>query len=315
MSANEPMSLDPRALAVLQEVAGQEDSLLLRQPRTRGTGSRDFLAKTPVSAGAAFLSAAERQLLTVHREEVASWMRRAAFQLLFEQDGRSGLMARELDARRSIQLPGRQALQEEALLCLAPAGANGMDPEAVSRVERTARVGLANDADPWDLAAISLRLEEHPVPRQWYAFHLLELGHVQSTQRLLAEAGEIALRPAKSATQRAFLELLGATAAAQGDWGAASDAYVQAAQSPTGGRLTAIWAVLNGLQAGQQDRVRTAIERCADLGIHGMEVDVAVRRALEVARRVHGWKPTGQALQTVRVLDGSLGEALRTWMR
>ncbi len=314
MTASNHPTLDPVAFEVLREIAGQPDSVLLRAPlgARRGRPLDAFLPREPLSAGAALLSSAERHLLSVHREEVAAWLRLAAFQGIFEDPSKTGLMGRELDAQRMIELPGRQALTDRVHRLFAVAEPGALPAEALPSLRRAA---LSRPLDPWELAALSLRLEPHIAPRQWFAFRALERGASGVVGQVIGDELHVAQEARiQSASQRACVELLGSLAVARSDWAAAEAAYRQAASSSHGAKVDSIWWALNAAQLGDQDRLRAAQEHCEAQGALGSEVMQGVRAILDVAVKAYSWAPTEAAKRLLSRSSSPLGGVIRPWL-
>lgn len=311
-------SMDPNAFGILQEIAAQEDSVLLRSP-LGPAGWRPleaFLPRRPLLSSAPFLSSAERHLLDVYREEVAGWLRLAAFQGIFEDPARRGLMTRELDAKRLIELPGRPALRDRAATYLAAIDPTDLGPEAAPALRRGAAKGFDERQDPWELAALSLRLQPHPTPIWWFAFTALKKGQVQTARRALRES-DFPLqdaRPPRNPTQRAFVDLAGAVAAAEGQWQEARDFYGKSAESPSGAKVSAFCWALNAAQGGDSDTLRVALDRFDEFGEVSAEFMQATQAAAAIAKSVHSWKPTASAQQLGRKLQGPTSQLLQPWL-
>lgn len=69
--------LSPEVEALVRDIAAEPDSTLLRVPRLRAPAEH-FIGSASVPLAKTGLSAAERELLSVHREEVARTLREAA---------------------------------------------------------------------------------------------------------------------------------------------------------------------------------------------------------------------------------------------
>lgn len=314
MTASNHPTLDPVAFEVLREIAGQPDSVLLRAPlgARRGRPLDAFLPREPLSAGAALLSSAERHLLSVHREEVAAWLRLAAFQGIFEDPSKTGLMGRELDAQRMIELPGRQALTDRVHRLFAVAEPGALPAEALPSLRRAA---LSRPLDPWELAALSLRLEPHLAPRQWFASRAIERGQLGVVRQVLGDELHLSQKtPIHSASQRACVQFVGSLATARGDWESAEAAYQRAACSPYGGKRNSIWWALNAAQLGDQDRLRAAQEHCEATGALEPKTLQGVTATLEVAAKAYSWAPTEAAKRLLSRSASPLEGAIRPWL-
>ena len=316
MSDTTHPTLDAAALEVLRDVARQEDSVLLRVPVARGRGIDLWLGRDPISAGAPFLSSAERHLLEVHRDEVAAWMRLAAFQGLFEDPKKAGLMARELDAKRLIELPGQAAVAHRATDILRAADPRYLPFETQPILRRASAWPNPRPQDPWALAALSRRLVPHPAPQQWFAFRALEAGHLRSVRTVLRErSAACASKVAGSLAGRAELELHGALAAAECRWEDAARHYRLAALGVGGGCLTACWWAWNEAQAGRVHEFREAMDHWQSLESWTDDLGLAAGKALAAARTAHNWKPTDSAVRLVAHSEGPRADWMRSCLR
>ncbi|MBI1382685.1 MAG: hypothetical protein GC161_16540 [Planctomycetaceae bacterium] len=314
MSDSSHPTLDAAAFEVLREVARQEDSVLLRVPVARGRGVELWMGRDPVSAGATFLSSAERHLLEVHRDEVAAWMRLAAFQGLFEDPQRAGLMARELDSKRLIELPGQAALATQATDLLRAADPRCLPIEAQPILRRASAWPNSRPQDPWTLAALSLRLVPHPVPQQWFAFRALERGQTSSVRRFLSEwSSASSTTNVRTHSERTMLELRGSLAFACSEWTEAARNYRAAASSAVGLRLNALWWALNAAQSGDRDVLRAASELFHSQGPLSNELRASAESTFRLATAASGWRPTAAFRHVATTLEGQFGGLLKSW--
>lgn len=307
-------TLDAAAFEVLRDVARQEDSVLLRVPVSRDRGAELWLGRDPISAGAPFLSSAERHLLEVHRDEVASWMRLAAFQGLFENPKKAGLMARELDSKRLIELPGQAALATQATDLLRAADPRYLPLESQPILRRASARRNPRRQDPWALAALSLRLVPHPVPRQWFAFRALERGQVSSVRRFLSEwSSPTSSSNVRTHSDRTMLELRGSLAFACSDWNDATRSYRAAASSAVGLRLNALWWALNAAQSGDWETLQAASELFHSQGPLSDELRASAESTFSLATARTGWRPTDAFRRLATTLEGQFGGLLESW--
>jgi hypothetical protein len=104
----EPLTFDPQLEGLLQEIAADPDSRLLRLPRA--TRLPDLLAiPDPVTPARAGLSTAERHLIEVHRDELADVLRRACLIRFYCDDSDRALYVHRIkSANEMIQVESAQ---------------------------------------------------------------------------------------------------------------------------------------------------------------------------------------------------------------
>lgn len=140
----DPVTLSPEALEVLREVARRPGSGLLAVPR--GDIPRLLLEGSSVPASSASFCDAERELLRVHREEIAFALRRAAWialqaspasrhhvvdRALPDRDGWCDERAARIEWARALRLPHADVDELNAHqlleLCVATGTSVGLD--------------------------------------------------------------------------------------------------------------------------------------------------------------------------------------------
>jgi len=285
-------TLSGEALEVFFDVLGQERSALFDPPNPRGPGDPldRLLPRDPISRFSTYLSRAERHLVSVHRSEVASWLRRVAHAHIFADPNQSGLMGTEVAAGQNHRPESADVLFEagedlnkyravsEEIWAIAQVGRRpGI--EATGVLSRGVSIGIA-----------SLRLEPHPVPTAWFGFEQLRAGHTLTVERLLAGIVEVDA----SGAHRGLMELRAAHSALCGDWSKAASSYRAAALGPDGGAGAAIWWLLNAMQSGDEPDGLQADAALAQLGGITEIVWQEFAQMLLRARAERSWRPTPQ---------------------
>lgn len=309
-------SLDPAAYEVLLEVARQPESALLRVPLGKGRrGIESLLPVEPLRSTAALLSSAERELLDVHREEVAAWLRRAAFSELFSEDREAGFMERELDRDRRIDLPGRAFLDQECQYLLATGSLAGGEADSARLLLQWTRGIKGKRPDPWGLMRSSLLLQPHPMPVQWLAGKALMSSYRLTAERWISGLQDLEERVPDTPSRRATLELFGSLAAAKADWALAASVYARACESRFATRFTALSYLLNSLQSGDSGHARVANECWDSFGPPRAEDHEVATRSLGVALHSFSWQPTESAKVRFERIESSARDLLMPWIR
>ncbi len=232
--------LDPEVEALLQEIAADPRSSLLRVPRPkvlRGLFERGSRAadEPATSARATGLTSAERQLLLVHRCEVAALLREACVLRLFEEPRAAEEIGRDIDVRRRIEIPDEDAWRARARREM---DAVTDDSETTDAYELLLRCVHPADESRWgedassarpsaaQLATSSLRVAAHDSARICVGVDLIRRDEPRTALRVL----ESVLAGAPSALHASNAhENVGWARAASGDAPAARDAYRAAA--------------------------------------------------------------------------------------
>jgi len=114
----EAFTLEPEVEAILREVAADPDSGLLRVERRKA--ARELMQRTPgVGPATAGLSAAEREIVTVHRAEVATVLRQAAWTQLCRIDSSTQLVSKHLAGGKNIESLSVREVQQRATVAAA----------------------------------------------------------------------------------------------------------------------------------------------------------------------------------------------------
>ncbi|MEQ1735638.1 MAG: tetratricopeptide repeat protein [Rhodoglobus sp.] len=169
------ITLQPEVEEILRELAKRPGSALLRVPRkdvVRTVLERD----TMVHARSAGLSAAERHLVQVHREEVAFALRQAAYYRLAADSERSKLIADQSFASIRSRIPSLGAVRAEASEVVAELRRGRGDGETLEILESC----IAPDPTVWptagQLAATAHRLIPSNTSRVYMSLDLRSGG-------------------------------------------------------------------------------------------------------------------------------------------
>ena len=144
---SDSLVFDAELEGLLREIAADPGSRLLRLPRP--ARPRDLLAMPePAGRARAGLSTAERQLLEVHRDELAHLLRRACLMRFFSDPVRSIYVNRSKTANESIQVDTPEEWQARAHQALddarsSPSPLSGIElVEACLRSDRGASISI-----------------------------------------------------------------------------------------------------------------------------------------------------------------------------
>lgn len=175
---------EPEVEALLREIARDPRSCLLRVPRP--AVSRTAVEEQPhVMAGATGLTAAERQLLLVHRADAAQLLRELCRRRLMDEFFLSGAIGPDWNAsRRMAHAVSDEEWERSAKAELAFAADAAGDLEAYRLLQQCVARGPGTNASVADVAAASLRLEPSDEARIYVALDQISDGALRS-----AEAG------------------------------------------------------------------------------------------------------------------------------
>jgi len=280
--------------AVLLDIAKEPDSVLLSsEPRRL---SRELLTPSdPIRATASFLTAAERHLLTAHRDEVGRWLLNIAIEDLTNVAGAGARFHWHQSAHREFK---RRPLNRDRVptVALDQRGRTWTLTHWVKQSEN----GFREIERLRTLALISMRLIRLPSAQ-------LVCGQLDVAQRRTVSAKRRFVESASYGGVYTKLanEWLGATAAMCGDFDGARYAYATAASGHWATPEPAFFWALNAAQLGNLDGVRDGLNRLAEFGPSAHDYVSYYRSALGAT----GWRPT-QACQQVFALDQLNGTVL-----
>lgn len=173
------ITLQPEVEEILREVARRPGSALLRVPRkdvARTVLERD----TVVHARTAGLSAAERHLVQVYREEVAFALRQAAYYRLAHGDSSQGFMADRALASLRNGIPGLETVRTAASVAARAAIEAGTGLDTRELLEQCVVPDSGEWPSPGQLAAAAHRLVPTSATRIYASLDLRACGQLQS---------------------------------------------------------------------------------------------------------------------------------------
>jgi len=136
--AAEPLGFDPELEGLLRELAADPRSQLLRSTRPR-TAAGLLERAGAVSPSRAGLTAAERHLLEVHRDELADVLRRACLMRFYSDPARALYLNRSRDAQHAIAFDTPERWRERAREALADARRSPRPLEGLDLLETCLR--------------------------------------------------------------------------------------------------------------------------------------------------------------------------------
>ncbi len=236
---------------LLREVAADPRSSLLRVQRPRFV--RGFLERqVPVPASATGFSALERELIRVHRQEVADAFLRACLARLFSEPRLAPFLNRSRTLEQDIQFDSLEEWRTRAAKAIelsrkAPGDLPGIEllEACVGGREHLRQVSITQ------FARAAQRLCPSDAAEIYVAIDLVHSGQPGASRRLLQQV--VARRPARFVFSAA-LENLGMAEARLGDYAAASKSYRQAFAAMEGRPSTLVGWLFMSLQAGLEDQ-------------------------------------------------------------
>ncbi len=197
----EPITLDPEVEDILRELASRPGSALLTVPRRMA--ERTVLERAALAhARSALLSAAERHLVSAHREQLAFVLRQAAYRKLNECEPTSLYAIDRADPRLAGHIPSSRTVRAAASDSLRRDRGHGEGVDALELLERC----IATEPNGWvsvsQLAAASHRLVPTDAARIYVGADLVAAG---SAVTAIGVYTEVARCPRDSDTGTAAL--------------------------------------------------------------------------------------------------------------
>ncbi len=183
------ITLQPEVEEILRELAKRPGSALLRVPRkdvARTVLERDTL----VHARSAGLSAAERHLVQVHREEVAFALRQAAYARLTTGESTRGFVADRAFAPLRVAVPSVGTVRASASDALASSRELGSDNDVMNLLEGCVSPIVGDWPSSGQLAGAAHRLVPSNSSRIYMSLDLRGAGQCRAA--LLALEGVLA---------------------------------------------------------------------------------------------------------------------------
>jgi hypothetical protein len=274
---------------LLREIAADPGSRLLRLPRP--ARPRDLLAMPePAGRARAGLSTAERQLLEVHRDELAHLLRRACLMRFFSDPVRSIYVNRSKTANESIQVDTPEEWQARARQALedarsSPAPLSGIElVEACLRSDRGASISIT------ELARASQVLQVSNVAAAYVGLDMA-LNGLHSEALTFMQA--VLARSHGTLIRSCVLENMALAESALGKFSSAQDLYRQAAELDISRVSPVIGWLLLSLQACDRAGTLEASHRLdcesndarsVTMHLAGLYRDQRVRGSLAVSR-------------------------------
>jgi len=303
----EPMLLEPEIEELLREVAADPDSSLLRVPRSKAVPTlyEDRPAVGPATDG---LSAAEKEILRVHRLEVAWLLRQVCLLKLVEGNRNRPYVGRYLNPRTRASLIRPRTIDagcEELATTLT-------GDEHCIMAQALLKRAVANPASEQptilDLAAVAHRLQPSSMARVLASQDLLLGGSPRTALALLNAV--LPFHPFTSIGVSAW-HTIGLAHLRLGHLGLAHEAYQTASNADK--ERPSVWMdrMALALQVGDtSDTVRAAQHLGELVTVDHEEVEWFVDSRIQ-RRRTGDWQPTPEASRLVLGLQNQVGSVGR----
>jgi Tfp pilus assembly protein PilF len=296
--------LDPEVQVLLEEVARDPRSHLLRVPRA--VVPLEF--EQPVSTRAAFLSSAEKRLLEVHRAEVAELLREAAVLALFAHPSASATLHHSLTVDRELRLadPVQWHQRGREQLWVSPDEIRRED--AYTLLAACVNATSQSTASATRLATASLRLVPRNETRVLLALAFHQTEQIASALHILRA---VVTTPASQLTTSCVWENIGLCEWDFGRPEASHSAYRKAASTLEQRSMPIInWFVL---ALHLQDR-SSALEAAKLLGELVSENHPSVNEFVHINReraRTGSWMPSDGSKRLSASIESHLPSAAR----
>ena len=306
MSAPHQPRLDPEILGVLQDIAKQPDSALLRV-RRRDLSLDSIRRIEPVRPSAWWLTSAERHLVEAHREDVAYLLRSLLIRLLHGKSAKeeNRLIVQDFGGELKFFMLDHQSLSARisgGLRFSCGAFLHGEEDDIAHALSAGSSLsGKTNSLNNIVCVAIAaLRLSAHTSVHCNLGHAYLEVGQFGAAERYYAIA---AGNGSTTAVRRAATEGLGAAAAMRGNWSQAFYHYRMACEFQDSNYVAKGFELLNALQIGDTAAAVSAHREVSIEAQRSPEYEASLRGILRTASLEWGWRPTREAVAIVRSSD------------
>lgn len=299
----EMMNLDPKLEELLREIAAEPDSCLLKMPRARALPAL-FERGAIVRASSSALNAFEREVLRVHRSELAAHLLRACAYKILEGDKTRHRVNRHARRDQPAEIESPKTSQASIQRIAEDSAAQDELADARDLLLHCVREPLGPTPGACELAAAAHRLVPSNEARLWAAVDLALGDQLRSALRLAHDVLEGF--PSETETGCAWDSMTFAWEQI-GNLGRALEA-AEAGGGECPSRLsTHMNAFILGFQVGSRRSVELAARRLEEI----VSVDhPAVESFAEttILRRQEGqWKPTREALALKTTLRDNIG--------
>lgn len=302
--APESFVLDPELEQLLVEVAADPDSCLLRVPRPKALPAL-FESDTRVSDRMAGLSLAERELLRVHRRELAELLLEVCrYKLIEGPRSRHVVLGYDIDGRRREPSAPNQVVNRVEVAC--GAFDSSFSEGVLALVHACVAVPESEGPNAGDIAVAALRVSPSLQARGLAAQFHAQSGAPRTALIALQDAlSECPTRTAKATVW----STVGVAYSMLGHHGSSLAAYVQACSlAPT---YVQAWGarLLLACQAGRTDDAVAAGQAVDQLSIQQPSVLSAMIAAESARRRLGEWLPNSTGRECARVAERRLAGA------
>ena len=307
MSAEPTTLLDPEIEELLRRIARDPRSTLLRV--TRPQIAKGLFERSPaVGARAAGLTAAERQLLCVHREETALMLRQLFYHRFLRDERMRRITCMYTAAGKKIELGSEQDLGAR-LAAQADPTTSDLGDAGASHVLADA-LALPPDAvaSPSQIALAALRLVPSDNARNYLGYQLVRTGNLRSALRIFED---VAARSPRVSSVVSALSWSGVAFVLMEQPRRALDVYSKAAQKAGGWPNDALCWLMFSIQVGdiiQAERAAAHVDSMPTLNVH--LVWPWVENQLQLRGKT--WSPSTEALELLSSLNDRIGDTSRS---
>lgn len=247
-------TLDPEIRALLEEVARDPRARLLRVERLH----LPVREEAPVGRASARLASAERQLVEVHRHELARLLFEASRRAIYEHPTAAATLHRSENMERQVELGDPEEWSKRAGHALAMTGGEFEVSDSTALLAACSGLPAAGRPSAMSLALASLRLVPRPAARMCVAHALMQGGHAAAA--IHVAHGIVCERPSPRDLSYAW-EIVGLA-----EWGLARlDAAVSAYEAAASTREVRSPPLLNlfalELERADLDAVLSIVDR------------------------------------------------------
>ncbi len=298
--------LNPEMEALLRELSARPRSLFLRADRRAAFRAVRSRTEEPISA-MAVSDALERELVSVHRAELAEILRQACRTRLLEGEREKLFIMRYRSTNERVD-PVPLADVRKRLGQASGAGMGEPWAGAIAAIQKALAPEDPEQVSVLDLAALGQRL----VPGDAWRVCSAMASFANNDPGAAVELARAVLDgwPEKENARRAC-EILASVAARRGEYPCALKH--QAAATSVGGRYTlgALNTIRFALQAGDSQAVVQASGELECLDAAALELVAESSAASLCARRCGEWTPSEQSKRLATAIGPELGQVAR----
>ena len=298
--------LSPEVEELLAEAAANPRSMLMRSPRAAEL-REPFDLEAGVSARAAGLSAPERKILEVYREETAELLRQWIGLALVDPARGSRFLSRSDSSGNPVGSIDSRHLNTRASALLRSRSLQRM-PQIQHGLDSMLKEGVPQLAATESLAKLLLEIRPSDSTRILLALSQAVTGSSRNAKRILKSI----LRTSVSRSTSAYaLHNLAWLSKGDGDDGVALRAYAAAVEAAPLWGLPLTGLLLTSVEMGAEASAFHAAERLDELGPIAAESSRIQSANYQSEARISGWAPSPTAKNLATRLCSQFGAGTR----